>query len=98
MAKTFFFMKTCLIFSPDLTALAFSLIIQLNNNIFSFKNLKSNRYILGLRSKGFFCFCLGGEGRCGRIEEGSGIQIVQEDTELRNTGKYFFPPDLLQTP
>ena len=34
----------------------------------------------------------------GRIEEGNGIQIVQEDTELRNTGKYFFPPDLLQTP
>ena len=28
----------------------------------------------------------------GRTEEGSGIQIVQEDTELRNTGRYFFPP------
>ena len=28
----------------------------------------------------------------GRTEEGGGIQIVQEDTELRNTGRYFFPP------
>ena len=35
----------------------------------------------------------------GRTEEGSGIQIVQEDTELRNTGKHSPPtPDLLQTP
>lgn len=65
---------------------------------FLLKNLKTNRYILGLRSKGFV-FCFGGEGRCG---ENRGRKWNSNCAGGHRTEKYWkvLPPtpDLLQTP